>query len=257
MTKTRLDNVTAHSSKLVEEPETTPKTETQPEVPSDWEPDEADFEDREEDQPRAAAPSESAMVRNPKVEDALGHWSTLVENFETSALDFYKAVEATLASRRIPKLKMRRINFGEGGVVDAWREYLRIERGDLKVDVCAAPFGTSYFFSWWLSGRQRLGWLAVVLVGAVLLLLTWTSRAFSFGSKVQLSLLLLLVVGVGVPLVQKLLRRVTYYSVDTTLMFKTTVHRVVTETVSGLLSAKGLRALSEDEKKPIMREFLR
>ncbi len=39
----------------------------------------------------------------------------------------------------------------EGGVLSAKREYLRIQRGNLAFDVCTAPHGSGYFFSWWMA----------------------------------------------------------------------------------------------------------
>jgi hypothetical protein len=56
---------------------------------------------------------------------------------------------------------------------------------------------------------------------------------------------------------RRLLRRMTYYSVDRILMFRASVHQAVTETIDALLTSKGLRTLNEDEKKPIMRDFLK
>jgi len=42
---------------------------------------------------------------------------------------------------------------------------------------------------------------------------------------------------------------------DTALMFQSVVHKVVTDVVEQLLSVKGLRPLTELERKPMMREF--
>lgn len=47
----------------------------------------------------------------------------------------------------------------------------------------------------------------------------------------------------------------TYYKTDTAIMFQSVVHAAVLEVVDQLLSTKGVRALTEHERKPIMRDF--
>lgn len=48
------------------------------------------------------------IVKNP---EAISHWYLLIENFETSALDFYAAVEQALRERQIPNLALSRVTF--------------------------------------------------------------------------------------------------------------------------------------------------
>ena len=52
-------------------------------------------------------------------------------------------------------------------------------------------------------------------------------------------------------------KAITYYTLDTRLMFQASVHRALTDTISGLRTAQGLRALSADELRPTMRDLLR
>jgi pantoate kinase len=47
----------------------------------------------------------------------------------------------------------------------------------------------------------------------------------------------------------------TYYRIDTESMFQTAIHCAVQEVVDQMTAAKGLRALTELERKPILREF--
>jgi hypothetical protein len=49
----------------------------------------------------------------------------------------------------------------------------------------------------------------------------------------------------------------TYYKIDTTLMFQESVHRAVVEVIDQMTQAKGLRALSESERKPILRNIFK
>jgi hypothetical protein len=81
----------------------------------------------------------------------ISNWHHPIENFSTSTMEFYAAVEQALKPREIPDYSTSRIDWREGGVLTARREYLRIRRGKLAFDLCAAPFGTSFFFSWWLA----------------------------------------------------------------------------------------------------------
>ena len=70
-----------------------------------------------------------------------------IENFSTSTTEFYRSIEAELALMQVPDLALTRELFREGGLFSAQREYLRLRRERLIFDICAAPFGTSFFFS--------------------------------------------------------------------------------------------------------------
>ena len=75
------------------------------------------------------------------------HWYVLFDNFETPASEFYQAIEHDLTTRELTGLEISRIEYAEGGLLSAQREYLRMRRERLVFDVCAAPFGTTWFFS--------------------------------------------------------------------------------------------------------------
>jgi hypothetical protein len=87
-------------------------------------------------------------------------WHHLFPGARFSPLDYYAAVEETITRRQIPELKMSRVTWKEGGMLSAQREYLRIERRQYVFDLCAAPFGTDFFFSSWLvvKPRRLTGW---------------------------------------------------------------------------------------------------
>src|ERR1700686_3532631 len=89
----------------------------------------------------------------PQVE---GHWHSLIEGFATSSLDFYELVKAAIAKRQIPDLKISQVEWKESGLGSGKRVYLRVSREGLNFDICAAPFGTGYFFSWWLAKIPRV-----------------------------------------------------------------------------------------------------
>jgi hypothetical protein len=85
--------------------------------------------------------------------EVISHWHHSVPDFGTSALEFYRAVEDTLVSKEAPT-SVDRIDWHESGVLSAKREYLRVCYGRYAFEICAAPFGKDYFFSWWLTKRN-------------------------------------------------------------------------------------------------------
>ncbi len=97
------------------------------------------------------------MASQPAPDAVISHWSTLVENFQASPLAFYDAVEAALKRREIPATENSRVDYKEGGLLSAKREYLHVVREKLVFDICGAPFGTGFFFSWWFAdGKPQL-----------------------------------------------------------------------------------------------------
>src|SRR5258708_17926530 len=110
-----------------------------------------------------------------------GHWHTLIEGFATSSLDFYELVKAGIALRQIPDLKMSSVEWKESGLGSGKRIYLRISREGLNFDICAAPFGTGYFFSWWLAAIPRILLDLAVLGGIAFLGLIFLGVFFREG----------------------------------------------------------------------------
>lgn len=236
------------------------------------------------------------MPRSP-IERVVAHWHKLVEDFETSPLDFYSVVESCLSRRSIPGIKTARVSWSEGGAYAANREYFQIIGDRYVFDVCAARFGTGFFFSSWVTPRPaRLVWLAAitVLVAVVglakvigMIPLDWL-RSFSevplLWSVLNvaapliapcLSLIFVLggvgllahagVVGLELAVLEipaigwlygHLFAPVSYYRLDSLKMFMTAVHTSVLEAVDATTAQQGLRALTEEERKPILRQLM-
>lgn len=222
--------------------------------------------------------------------EALGHWSTLVEGLQASPWECYVAIEAGLQRRQIPGAAFSRVTYKEGGFASADRIYLRVSRKMLAFDICAAPFGTGFFFSWWqrpLPPSNALGCLALLLAfGAVGYLLRALMRLTGAG-PVSLTLSQALAIGVffvfgllfaagaaarggfvfsedailDLPLIgavyNTIFRPDTYYKLDTIDMYQKAVHAVVLEVVDGVMSAKGLRALGPEERLPTLGKAFR
>ena len=218
------------------------------------------------------------MAAQASLDAVVSHWSKLIEGFQASPLAFYAAVEEALARRQVPETKNSRTDYREAGLLSANREYLHVTRDKLAFDICGAPFGTGFFVSWWLANaRSRLhplakaGILLALLFVAGQILLTagivtglLTLTFLVLGGLAFASVLaqdgsldddLLLDVPLIGPLYRRLFKRTTYYSIDTTEMYQQAVHNAVLEVIDTMTAAQGLRALSESERKPVMREF--
>lgn len=219
----------------------------------------------------------------------LGHWSTLIEGLQASPEECYAAIEEAVRRREIPGVKFSRITHQEAGPLSAERVYLRVEWRLLGFDICAAPFGNGFFFSWWLGElppSNFIGCLAFFLVVAVggYVLRALTSAREAVGdpmSFLQITAVGLLVLFVALWAVGKAVREGrlfsedailsmpfvggvyhfifhpdTYYKQDTIAMYRALVQAAVLEVVDGVMSAKGLRALAPQEREPSLRSFL-
>lgn len=167
--------------------------------------------------------------KNPEI---LSHWYFLMEDFNTSALEFYKSVEQALARRNVPNLKFVRIDCQEGGLLSAKREYLRVQRKEFVFDICGAPFGNGFFVSWWL-GEIPSGLAAICY-----------------------ALSAIPIVGIFFALLLRLMvRPLTYYKMDTALMFQESVRTAVVEVIEEMRTQKGLRVLSPVEIAPRLKKL--
>ena len=209
----------------------------------------------------------------PKAAEVISHWHHSLEDFTTSGAEFYRSVEATLKAKEAPAVTTQMVEWRESGILSASREYLRISYGRYSFDLCAAPFGRDYFFSWWLVKRQPdaallfgcLGIIAMpialagfvqmagVFKGFLLFLVVLACAAFWIvntardgNAAVEDAILAIPIVSF---LYTRFLKPVTYYSTDTRLIFEEAVHRIVLQHVGVLRTANNLPALTPAESK--------
>jgi hypothetical protein len=217
--------------------------------------------------------------------DVLSHWYALIPGFKTSTNEFYQSIEQELKSRQVPGLEMSRIEFSEGGLLSDKREYLRMSRERLVLDVCAAPFGTAYFFSCRFAeipATIRLWQLFVLLIVfgvSALFSLAICTRVFGaltifiwpIGWIFFIAFLIYLLrnaVTMGLrdldafliksplgPIYERWFRRETYYRQDTRLMYCDTVNAVVKGLVEEITAAKGVKLVQFNEYNPILGEL--
>lgn len=143
-------------------------------------------------------------------------WSTLVENFNTSTLDFYNVIETNVQKRQAPDIKISRKNLSESHIFSASREYLLVRRKKLTFAICSAPYGTGQFFSWWLLEEQPL-------LDRLILPMPFVGRFW-----------------------EAFISRVTFYQADTIAMFKLSLQQAVREAIEETTSAQGRRLLPNE-----------
>ena len=214
-----------------------------------------------------------------KKAEVLEHWISFAEGFQFSPAEFYAAVEKELDARKVPGLEKSRIEFAEGGLLSDKRVYLRMLRERLVFDVCAAPFGTRFFFSCRMAEIPaviQLWQLAVIIVGfGIIAALLWNFLGFVLGTSALVVTLGFLVyflrnaVAMGMqdidtaliqspvfgPIYERWFRKETYYRVDTRLMYLDTVSNVVKKLAEEVTGSKGVKLVRQYEQAPILGEL--
>ncbi|MBS1683185.1 MAG: hypothetical protein JSS76_00410 [Bacteroidetes bacterium] len=147
-------------------------------------------------------------VENPQ------RWGHSFDNLQFSSEDFYKSVEEAVKKREVPEVRFSRVNYSEGGIMSANREYLHIVRHELIFDICAAPFGTGFFVSVWSVDKPDF---FTKLFRKIEALAPWVERK-------------------------------TYYQIDTIAMYRGAVHDSVMDAIDQMTNAKGVRKLTELER---------
>ncbi|MFN7139407.1 MAG: hypothetical protein ACK4UN_08720 [Limisphaerales bacterium] len=215
---------------------------------------------------------------SPK-EEVIKHWYTPLDNFQFATPEFYGMIEKELQARKVPGLEISRVEFSEGGLLSDKREYLRLRRERLVFDICAAPFGTSYFFSFrfvelplgikplellifFIGLGITFGILAQVFgtfTGFLLFLMLLVSGIWFLRNVISLGLkdldATLLKTPVIGPIYEIFFRKETYYRQDTRLMYLTTVDTITKTLVDEVTAAKGIKLVKRYERRPIMGEL--
>lgn len=199
--------------------------------------------------------------RRKKV-DVYLHWYVPLLDFHISTQEFYSAVEKELEERKVPDLEVSRVEYREGSLLSAQRQYLRLRRERLVMDICSAPFGTSWFFS--LRGavirRTLRMWEVIVILLFLLTLFLLYIGSFGFlGGIIAIIASLLAIIffmsfaprvhGLDDALIQlpvigviyELFRKETYYRHDTELMYLEIVPQIVQHQIGEFTRAAGVK----------------
>jgi len=230
----------------------------------------------------------NTVAKRAKPVEFISHDPLLIEGMRFSSQEFYARVERALAARQIPNARVTRVDWKEGGMLTARREYLRIKRERFVFDVCAAPFGTGFFVSVWCGERPlRIGllmwfslififggfaaWMATHIFEIHIMLmrnfgLDWAGATVIFFASIIVEFLIVIaLVGsnldlfmIGVPVIgiiyEKYFRSITYYRQDMMCMYRAAVNAAVKEIINEITKAQGISPPSEFERKPVMRE---
>jgi hypothetical protein len=223
--------------------------------------------------------------------DFISHWDRLIENFQGSSVEFYNSLEQALVARSVPQTHWTRVEHKEGGLGSANRVYFRTQRGKFAFDVCAAPFGTGFFVSWWFTepplpfafiytliflfavmismdiafaigtaiGAVMKGYAFGVFLGGCAAILGVPAFLWLIGSGIRQGTIPGESTVLAMPLIgriyEKMFAPATFYAMDTALMFQRAVHNALQDVIQCMTDGKGVRALTEAERLPIMKQF--
>lgn len=224
----------------------------------------------------AKGAADAASGRHAKAgPEVIEHWFTLVPAQQFSASEFYADIQKEIAAQKIPALDIARVEIPEGGLLSDNREYLQMKRERLTFDVCAAPVGVNYFFSyrffveevkvrpWQIAVVIAAIWLLLgasirhvgVLLGPTLLLFAlflfgWTMRnAIGLGLRdLDATLLKLPVIG---PIYERYFRKDSYYRQDLRISYCSIVSAIVKGQVEKVTGEKGVKLLKEFRYSPV------
>jgi hypothetical protein len=211
--------------------------------------------------------------------DVLNHWLGFVDGFSFPPQEFYAALEKQLHVRQVPGLEVSRVEWSEGGLLSDKRLYLRLLRERLAFDTCAAPFGTTYFFSCRtvdIPAAVRLWHLLAVLlflgaVNSILMrflglyysliataaLVVAIAQVFRNATTVafyDLDTLLIRTPALG-PIYERWFRKETYYRTDTRLVYLELVPRLFRELAEETVGAKGAKFSRQYQWAPVLGEL--
>lgn len=211
--------------------------------------------------------------------EVIEHWYSLVSDQQFSPQEFYAHIEEEIQAQKVPGLEVSRVDLSEGGFLSDKREYLRFSRERLFFDICAAPVGVNYFFSYRFCVPPAIvkPWEMVVFLvvtggisevyqrifGAVLgpllfvatfVFLAWFARnAIGMGLRdIDAALLRLPVIGA---IYDRYLRKDTYYRQDMRIAYGSIVSAIVKQRVAEMVAEKGVQLVREYSYSPIFEEL--
>lgn len=152
-------------------------------------------------------------------------WNTLIDNFDYSPKEFYERLKTELESHGVTRMSIKETTHKEGGVMSHSRLYLRVNWKDYEYDICGAKFGNGFFISWWLLYKDSIG---KIIISKIPFVGGWIARK---------------------------LYPVTYYRIDTASMFMSYAQASVLKVIEDITNDKGVRALNETEKKPMLNDI--
>jgi hypothetical protein len=228
--------------------------------------------------PAIVKSTDLAMRRlNSQKAEVFTHFGSVLPGIQFSAQEFYANLENEIRTRQWPGVEFLRVLHSEAGLLSHKREYLRVVRQRQVFDVCAAHFGTDYFFTLReaeITAQLTLATFFIFLLALSILLALFVSTfgpifgLINFGGLLVIGIFLLFnVLRMGLTRLDGLLMRTpvigpiyetwfrrstTYFQHDTRMVFLKLMDDLVKEHVDEETSAKGIQLLSCFEHQPIL-----
>jgi len=133
------------------------------------------------------------------------------DDLQMSSNEFYSMLEKMITVYEYPDVRCERTTMKEGGMLSSSREYLMIKRKRLVFYVCAAPFGRSFFISWYFTEEAN--------------------TAANVAEKIPL---------IG-KTIAKDMEHKSYYQYDTELMFTESIKGIIKVAIDKVSAEHGLR----------------
>jgi hypothetical protein len=214
-----------------------------------------------------------------KRDEVLEHWISFADGFNQPSQEFYALIKKELDARKIPSMEMSDVEYAEGGLLSDRRLYLRMMRERLAFDLCAAPFGNTYFFScrtvhsppvlrlwhlavagaffWGLSALflNMLGlWFAVIAMVTLILAIAEVFRnAVAMGlNDLDNALMKIPILS---PIYENWFRKDTYYRQDARLAYLAIIPAIVKKAAEDVTGAKGIKLTRRYERTPVLGEL--
>lgn len=207
--------------------------------------------------------------------EVIEHWYSLVSAEQFSTQEIYSNIESEVARQKVPGLAISRVDLAEGGLLSDMRQYLRMKRERLMFDICAAPVGINYFFSYRYYVEPVVVQLWEVLAVVTAMLALFTGAVRYVGLFLGPTLLLISVgvfvwlmrnaIGMGLrdldstllnlpalgPIYERYFRKDTYYRQDLRIAYGSIVSGLVKQIVDEATAAKGVVLLREYRYSPV------
>ena len=153
--------------------------------------------------------------------DAIKNWRHHFKQFHIPALDVYAAIERNIQELGIPDVTCSRIKAFEHGIFSAQREYLSVDCKNYKFHICSAPFGIDSYVSWWLRVKDE----SLLRQGYAKLL-------------------------------PSLAKYRSYYHLDTEHLLIECIHEAIINAIDEISTQKGIRRLTEQERRLVIQPNL-
>ena len=212
----------------------------------------------------------------------LSYWCKLFENLSYSSKEFYGIVHRNLQAREVPGLEARHVVMKESGPFSPERLYLQLRRERLVFEMCAAPFGNGFFVSSRLFDRRRsprlsdylllAGFLFLCGLAAQTLQKDWVWSVIGVTGIMALIWTVMRLAAAGVvswldrvlsdlpvlgPIYDHFFHPDTYYRQDLNNSYDQVAHNAVMDAVDEMISRKGLKPLTAEERRPVIRDLRR